>query len=172
VETLRRAQAAAVTGLTQRQLDHWDRSGYVVPSGSGRGQGKARSWGPVAVARLAVIRAYLDAGVELTVAVDATAPFEEMPLEAIRDGFSLVYADGNAAVVPREQAYEDLRRVVRAKSGLTKIVQIGPILDGVIENIAERFPERLPAFVPLASPTLVRQLGVGQTAPAGRSVEM
>jgi DNA-binding transcriptional MerR regulator len=49
------AEAARLTGLTARQLDHWDRNGFVRPSaGKASGYGSARRYSFADVVRLRV----------------------------------------------------------------------------------------------------------------------
>lgn len=42
--TLTSADVAALARITYRQLDHWTRSGLVLPAGEPRGSGYGRDW--------------------------------------------------------------------------------------------------------------------------------
>jgi DNA-binding transcriptional MerR regulator len=59
-------QAARLTGLSPRQLDHWDRKGFVKPSvGAARGYGSKRRYSFADVVRLRVAARLRAAGVGL-----------------------------------------------------------------------------------------------------------
>jgi DNA-binding transcriptional MerR regulator len=60
------AQAARLTGLSSRQLDHWDRKGFLKPSLAGaRGYGSKRRYSFADVVRLRVAARLRAAGVGL-----------------------------------------------------------------------------------------------------------
>lgn len=62
----RTSEAAKLTGLTVRQLDHWDRTGFIRPSlAPAAGKGSARLYSFLDVVQLRVARELRDAGVSL-----------------------------------------------------------------------------------------------------------
>lgn len=59
-------EVARLTGLTPRQLDHWDRTGFIRPSISpARGRGSSRLYSFTDVVQLRVAKELRDAGVTL-----------------------------------------------------------------------------------------------------------
>jgi len=59
----RTSEVAKLTGLTLRQLDHWDRTGLFRPSlAHAEGRGSARFYSFLDVVQLRVVKKLLDAG--------------------------------------------------------------------------------------------------------------
>ncbi|MEW5762597.1 MAG: MerR family transcriptional regulator [Bacillota bacterium] len=59
----RTSEVARLTGLTRRQLDHWDRTGLFKPSlAPAEGRGSARFYSFLDVVQLRVVKQLLDAG--------------------------------------------------------------------------------------------------------------
>jgi len=59
----RTSEVAKLTGLTKRQLDHWDRTGLFKPSlAPAEGRGSARFYSFLDVVQLRVVKQLLDAG--------------------------------------------------------------------------------------------------------------
>lgn len=59
----RTSEVAKLTGLTPRQLDHWDRTGLFRPSlAQAEGRGSARFYSFLDVVQLRVVKKLLDAG--------------------------------------------------------------------------------------------------------------
>jgi len=57
------SEAARLTGLTERQLDHWDRTGIFQPSlAPAQGRGSARFYSFLDLVQLRAARKLLDAG--------------------------------------------------------------------------------------------------------------
>lgn len=62
----RTSEAARLSGLTQRQLDHWDRTGLFKPALTpAKGRGKARFYSFLDVVQLRVVKKLLDAGLSV-----------------------------------------------------------------------------------------------------------
>lgn len=62
----RTSEVARLTGLTRRQLDHWDRTGFIKPSlAQAEGKGSARFYSFRDVVQLRVAKELRDAGVSL-----------------------------------------------------------------------------------------------------------
>lgn len=62
----RTSEVARLTGLTRRQLDHWDRTGFVRPSlAQAEGRGSARFYSFQDVVQLKVAKELRKAGVSL-----------------------------------------------------------------------------------------------------------
>lgn len=62
----RTSEVSKITGLTQRQLDHWDRTGFLKPSlDPGEGRGKVRLYSFNDLVQLKVVKELRDAGVSL-----------------------------------------------------------------------------------------------------------
>ena len=59
-------EVAKLTGLTRRQLDHWDRTGLFKPSfARGEGRGSARFYSFLDIVQLRVAKRLLDAGLSV-----------------------------------------------------------------------------------------------------------
>jgi DNA-binding transcriptional MerR regulator len=66
-ESFSTAEAARLSGLTPRQLDHWDRRGFLKPSvAAARGYGSARRYSFTDVVRLRVAARLRSSGVGLS----------------------------------------------------------------------------------------------------------
>lgn len=62
----RTSEVAKLTGLTLRQLDYWDRTGFIKPSlAEAQGRGSGRFYSFTDVVRLKVAKELRDAGVSL-----------------------------------------------------------------------------------------------------------
>lgn len=67
---MRTPDVSRLTGATYRQLDYWDRQGYVTPSlRAAAGSGAQREYSPADIAAVARIMACLDAGLPIAAAV-------------------------------------------------------------------------------------------------------
>lgn len=59
----RSSEVANLTGLTQRQIDYWDRTGLFNPSlAQAEGRGSARFYSFLDVVQLKIVKSLLDAG--------------------------------------------------------------------------------------------------------------
>lgn len=64
----RTSEVMKLTGVTKRQLDYWNRTGFLKPSlASGEGRGRARFYSYRDVVRLKVAKELRDSGVPLQV---------------------------------------------------------------------------------------------------------
>jgi len=62
----RSSEVAKLTGLTQRQIDYWDRTGLFVPTlAQAEGRGSARFYSFLDVVQLKVVKCLLDAGLSI-----------------------------------------------------------------------------------------------------------
>lgn len=62
----RASEVIKITGLTQRQLDHWDRTNFIKPSiASADGRGKARFYSFTDLVQLRVAKELRSAGISL-----------------------------------------------------------------------------------------------------------
>lgn len=71
-ETLTSDEVAAWAGVTFRQLDNWQRCGYVHGP-AGRGSGRPRRWTPDETRRVRLFARLVRAGLTLQTASDLTA---------------------------------------------------------------------------------------------------
>lgn len=59
----RSSEVSVLTGLTQRQIDYWDRTGLFKPSlAQARGRGSARFYSYLDLVELKIVKRLLDAG--------------------------------------------------------------------------------------------------------------
>lgn len=90
----RTSEVAKLTGLTRRQLDHWDRTSLFMPSlAPAEGRGSARFYSFLDVVELRVIKRLLDAGLSTKLLRGCLKFLRENLKEENLAGLSLV-ADG------------------------------------------------------------------------------
>lgn len=119
----RTSEVARLTGLTKRQLDHWDRTGLFKPSlAPAEGRGSARFYSFLDVVQLRVVKQLLDAGLSAR-KLRACLEFLRKNLkEENLAGASLVASGGKAFLLTERPDFA----VDLAKSGqLVWMVDIG-----------------------------------------------
>lgn len=119
----RTSEVARLTGLTKRQLDHWDRTGLFKPSlAPAEGRGSARFYSFLDVVQLRVVKQLLDAGLSAR-KLRACLEFLRKNLkEENLAGASLVASGGKAFLLTERSDFA----VDLAKSGqLVWMVDIG-----------------------------------------------
>jgi DNA-binding transcriptional MerR regulator len=103
------AAAAAAAGITYRQLDHWARQGWVVPTVVEETGRRTRWYGPLDVARLATLRHLARCGFDVGTLGAAVGQLE------LRPGM-VVVAGGDpeeVAVVATDDVVKAVRQVGR-----------------------------------------------------------
>ena len=90
----RSSKVAKLTGLTQRQIDYWDRTGLFNPSlAHAEGRGSARFYSFLDVVQLRVVKRLLDAGLSTKKLRECLCFLRENLKEKKLNGHSLV-SDG------------------------------------------------------------------------------
>lgn len=106
VQTFSKSAVVALTGLTYRQIDHWARTGVVVPFQSGRGKGSRRAFSFQDLVALRLARKFREDGLSLQKIRRAVAwlrkhfPDVHQPLAELRlvtDGATLFVVDRDLA---------------------------------------------------------------------------
>jgi DNA-binding transcriptional MerR regulator len=107
-------QAQAFAGVTQRQLEYWDKTGLISPSVQvGTGKGSRRLYSQLDLVQLRVAKSLLDAGMSLQ-AVRKSVRFLDQQLPKIDFPLSelLLVSDGRSIYAYRESsvALDTVRR--------------------------------------------------------------
>lgn len=90
----RTSEVAKLTGLTQRQIDYWDRTGLFNPSlAHAEGRGSARFYSFLDVVQLKIVKRLLDAGLSTKRLRECLRFLRENLKEKNLNGYSLV-SDG------------------------------------------------------------------------------
>ncbi|HEY7070687.1 MAG TPA: MerR family transcriptional regulator [Acidimicrobiales bacterium] len=140
VESYSGKRAAAIVGITYRQLDYWARTDLIRPSlADAHGSGSRRRYTYRDLLELKLVKTLLDNGIKL---------------ESIRDAFSLMRDQlgddvssaklviaGNSAVLVRENA--ELIDVVNRYQGQGVLNLLA--LDGVVEQVDAAIVELFPS---------------------------
>jgi DNA-binding transcriptional MerR regulator len=123
------AQVARLTGLTPRQLDHWDRKGFLKPSlRKAQGYGSTRRYSFADVVRLRVAARLRSAGVGLTRIRRCAEALERLGGEAgDLGGVRLLVAGSRVLWARSDQEIVDL-----LKEG--QLVLVFPLEDAVEET--------------------------------------
>lgn len=126
----RTGEVARLTGLTRRQLDYWDRTGFFRPSlvpAGGRGASRVYSFEDIVVLR--VVRCLLDAGMKVR---GLRQCVEYLRCNLAGEGLAavcLLFLGGKPLLVPRGSTYAvDVLR----KGQLVWMLD----LQGVVEELA------------------------------------
>jgi DNA-binding transcriptional MerR regulator len=122
--TVSAPRAAHMTGLSYRQLDHWARTGFILPSVRAEGQGTRRAYNELDVFKLTVAKALLDAGVGHSL-------IRNVNLDAIESGTALVIEGGEAVAANRDEL------TWLMQTSTTPLVVLP--LDAIRENVRRRF---------------------------------
>ena len=131
-------QACAITGITYRQLDYWDRTDFLKPSlTAAQGSGTQRRYSYRDLVQLKVIKGLLDAGLRLQT-VRTVIDSLRHELGGDWQAASLVI-DGKNTVLARDG--EHLVDLVRKGQGVFNVVPVGNMveeLDAAILRLAPR----------------------------------
>ena len=142
-------QACRMTGVTVRQLNHWDRSGIVCPSvDPGRGSGMRRRYGVIDLVLLRLARELRSLGIGLAAVADAVGVARRHLGRPVEDHAAAGEASGGRATSGRLRTMvvgrESGARVVvgdRLRSALDDrtvavVVQIDRLADSVRRTVA------------------------------------
>ncbi len=126
--------AAAIVGITYRQLDYWARTELVRPSiADARGSGTQREYSYRDLVRLKVVKSLLDAGITLQAARKAIEYLRE-DQGADWQAASIVLAEGSSILARDGDALVDL---VRRGQGVLNIVPLGAVVGEVDDRISD-----------------------------------
>ncbi len=130
-------RAAAVVGITYRQLDYWARTDLVRPSLSdARGSGSRRRYSYTDLVELKVIKTLLDAGIRLETVRDVFAFLKTQLGEDVASANLVI--NGSTSVVTRSG--EELVDLVRQGQGVLNVLPLAGIKSEVDAKIVELRP--------------------------------
>ncbi len=145
-------RAAAVVGITYRQLDYWARTDLVRPSLSdARGSGSRRRYSYKDLVELKVIKTLLDAGIRLETVREVFAFLKTQLGEDVASANLVI--NGATSVVTRSG--EELVDLVRKGQGVLNVLPLAGIKNEVDAKIVELRPaaslDSATSFVPADS---------------------
>lgn len=124
-------QAAAIVGITYRQLDYWARTNLIRPTAAdATGSGTRRQYTYKDLLELKVVKKLLDSGIKLTSVRDVFAYMREhvdteiSSAHIVIDGSSVILCDG-----------DNLVDVVRHGQGVLNVLPLSGVKDEVDRNI-------------------------------------
>ena len=135
-------RAAAIVGITYRQLDYWARTDLVRPSLSdAQGSGSRRRYSYRDLVELKVIKTLLDAGIRLETVRDVFAFLKTQLGEDVASANLVI--NGKTSVVARSG--EELVDLVRKGQGVLNVLPLAGIKDEVDAKIVALHPGRQPS---------------------------
>jgi DNA-binding transcriptional MerR regulator len=152
------AEAARLTGLTPRQLDHWDRLGFLKPSlSAARGYGSARRYSFDDIVRLRVAARLRASGIGLA------------RVRRCAEALSRLEAEGRGDLA-RARLLVVGSRVLWARSDreVVDLLKEGQLV--LVFDLGEAVVETAGAFIRLARETRREERPTGGTRRARRSV--
>ena len=124
-------QAAAIVGISYRQLDYWARTNLIRPSAAdASGSGSRRQYSYKDLLELKVVKKLLDSGIKLTSVRDVFAYMREhvdteiSSAHIVIDGSSVILCDG-----------DNLVDVVRHGQGVLNVLPLSGVKDEVDKRI-------------------------------------
>jgi DNA-binding transcriptional MerR regulator len=124
-------QAAAIVGITYRQLDYWARTNLIRPTAAdATGSGTRRQYTYKDLLELKVVKKLLDSGIKLTSVRDVFAYMREhvdteiISAHIVIDGSSVILCDG-----------DNLVDVVRHGQGVLNVLPLSGVKDEVDRQI-------------------------------------
>ena len=143
------SEVARLTGLTPRQLDHWDRQGFVRPSvGKARGYGSARRYSFTDVVRLRVAARLRANGVGLARIRRCAEVLARLDPEADLGGARLIVVGSTVLWARSDREVVDL-----LKDGqLVLVCSLGGAVADAAGAVAELAREAARAALPAARP--------------------
>lgn len=124
-------QAAAIVGISYRQLDYWARTNLIRPSAAdASGSGSRRQYSYKDLLELKVVKKLLDSGIKLTSVRDVFAYMREhvdteiSSAHIVIDGSSVILCDG-----------DNLVDVVRHGQGVLNVLPLSGVKDEVDKQI-------------------------------------
>ena len=104
-------QAASIVGLTYRQVDHWIRSGFLLPEKPANGSGSRRGLSTNDLMSMSLAKAISNAGVPLVFAFESIKNMHEAPNTAENE--FIVISDGEPKLIQfsnldRDKAYRSI----------------------------------------------------------------
>ena len=127
-------KAAAIVGITYRQLDYWARTDLIRPSlADASGSGSRRLYSYRDLLELRVIKSLLDAGIKLE---SVRTAFEYLRTHVDTDIASahLVISGSDVILCDGEQLIDVMRR---SGQGVLNVLAIGGVKDGLDSTIIE-----------------------------------
>lgn len=121
-------QAAAIVGITYRQLDYWARTDLVRPSlAEATGSGSRRKYSYRDLLELRVIKSLLDAGIKLE-SVRRAFEYLRQHVDTDISAAHLVISGGDVVLCDGEQLVDVMRR---AGQGVLNVLPLGGVKHGL-----------------------------------------
>jgi DNA-binding transcriptional MerR regulator len=129
--------AAAIVGITYRQLDYWARTDLVRPSlADAQGSGSRRSYSYRDLLELKAIKNLLDAGIKLESVRDAFGYLRDHLGEDVTT-VNLVISGNRSVLV---HTGEELIDLLKRGQGVLNILPLGTVKDEVDAAIIDLYP--------------------------------
>ena len=126
-------KAAAIVGISYRQLDYWARTDLVRPSlADAAGSGSRRQYSYRDLLELRVIKSLLDAGIKLESVRKAFEYLREQVTDDIASAH-LVISGGNVLLCDGDELID----VVRKGQGVLNIIAIGSVKDDLDHQLVQ-----------------------------------
>lgn len=136
-------QAAAVVGITYRQLDYWARTGLVRPSISeARGSGSRRYYSYRNLLELRLVKSLLDAGIKLESVREVFKFLGDRPDADITSAHLVI--NGSSVVLCQG---DELIDVVRRGQGVLNLLPLAQVKDQVDGRLVSLFDAGSPKAV-------------------------
>lgn len=134
-------QAAAVVGITYRQLDYWARTDLVVPSiTQARGSGTRRLYSYRNLLELRMVRNLLDAGIKLESVRDAFRYLRDRSDADITSAHLVI--NGTSVVLCQGEELIDVVRRGQGVLNLLPLAQVKDQVDGQLVSLFDMSPEK------------------------------
>lgn len=133
-------QAAAVVGITYRQLDYWARTDLVLPSiTQARGSGSRRLYSYRNLLELRMVRNLLDAGIKLESVRDAFKYLRDRSDADITSAHLVI--NGTSVVLCQGEELIDVVRRGQGVLNLLPLAQVKDQVDGQLVSLFDISPE-------------------------------
>jgi len=146
------SQAAAIVGITYRQLDYWARTDLVRPAiNEAQGSGSRRHYSYRNLLELRMVKSLLDAGIKLEAIREVFDFLRSNSVEAITSAHLVI--SGSSVILCKGEELVDVVRKGQGVLNLLPLAQVKEQVDGRIVDlsIAHSQPENASRRVPLRS---------------------
>jgi DNA-binding transcriptional MerR regulator len=144
------SQAAAIVGITYRQLDYWARTDLVRPAiNEAQGSGSRRHYSYRNLLELRMVKSLLDAGIKLEAIREVFDFLRSNSVEAITSAHLVI--SGSSVILCKGEELVDVVRKGQGVLNLLPLAQVKEQVDGRIVDlsIAQNQPENPGGRVPL-----------------------
>jgi DNA-binding transcriptional MerR regulator len=144
------SQAAAIVGITYRQLDYWARTDLVRPAiNEAQGSGSRRHYSYRNLLELRMVKSLLDAGIKLEAIREVFDFLRSNSVEAITSAHLVI--SGSSVILCKGEELVDVVRKGQGVLNLLPLAQVKEQVDGRIVDlsIAQNQPENQGGRIPL-----------------------